>query len=121
MSDEERAPVQYVLVRKDMPVAVQMVHVGHACGESVRVAPISKRTVIRLLHVENQGELLDYAARIVGKGFYGALVEEDGGPYHGQAVSFATEPLADRQSAMGKLVWHLKRVEFVESIAAVVP
>lgn len=105
---EGKPPAQYVLVRKDLPVYVQMVNVGHACGEAIRTAPISKRTVIRLLHVENEAELLAYYEKFKAKGFHVSLVNEPDAPYNGQAMSFATEPLTERTSAISKVVYHLR-------------
>jgi len=105
---EGKPPAQYVLVRKDLPVYVQMVNVGHACGEAIVTAPISKRTVIRLLHVENEAELLEYHQKLKEKGFHLALVNEPDAPYNGQAMAFATEPLIARTSAVSKVVFHLK-------------
>lgn len=106
--EEGKPPVQYVLVRKDLPIFVQMVNVAHAAGEAIRVAPISKRTVVRLLHVENEEELLAYRDKLVAKGFHVALVNEPDEPYNGQAMSLATEPLTERTSAISKIVFHLK-------------
>ena len=108
MIEEGKPPAQYCLVRKDLPVYVQMVNVGHACGEAVRTAPISKRTVLRLLHVKDEAELLEYYERLKAKGFHLALVNEPDAPYNGQAMSFATEPLTERTSAVSKVVFHLK-------------
>lgn len=105
---EEKPPAQYVLVRKDLPVFVQMVNVGHACGEAIITAPISKRTVLRLLHVAGEEELLQYRDRLVAKGFTVAVVYEPDPPYNGQAMSLATEPLIERTSAISKIVFHLK-------------
>ena len=104
----EKPPAQYVLVRKDLPTFVQMVNVGHACGESIRQAPISKRTVIRLLHVANEAELLEFKEKLEAKGFHVAVVYEPDPPYNGQAMSLATEPLTERTSALSKIVYHLK-------------
>ena len=106
--EESKPPAQYVLVRKDLPVFVQMVNVGHACGEAITTAPISKRTVIRLLHVANEDELLQYRDKLVTKGFHVAIVHEPDPPYNGQAMSLATEPLSERTSAVSKIVFHLK-------------
>src|SRR5689334_21599680 len=106
--EEGKAPVQYVLVRKDLPVYVQMVNVGHACGEAIVTAPISKRTIIRLLHVAGEEELLQFRDKLVAKGFQVAIVHEPDAPYNGQAMSLATEPLTERTSAISKVVFHLK-------------
>ena len=105
---EEKPPVQYVLVRKDLPTYVQMVNVGHACGEAIRQAPISKRTIIRLLHVADEAELLSFKDKLETKGFHLALVNEPDPPYNGQAMSLATEPLYERTSVLSKIVYHLK-------------
>lgn len=106
--EEGKPPAQYVLVRKDLPTFVQMVNVGHACGEAIVTAPISKRTVLRLLHVANEEELLQYRDKLVAKGFAVAVVYEPDPPYNGQAMSLATEPLTERTSAISKIVFHLK-------------
>jgi hypothetical protein len=106
--ESSKPPAQYVLVRKDLPIYVQMVNVGHACGEAVRAAPISKRTVIRLLHVTDEAELLEYYEKLKARGFHLALVNEPDPPYNGQAMAFATEPLTERTSAISKVVFHLK-------------
>lgn len=105
---EMKAPAQYVLVRKDLPIYVQMVNVGHACGEAVMVAPISKRTIIRLLHVADEAELLAYRDKLLAKGFNIATVYEPDSPYNGAAMAIATEPLVERTSAVSKVVFHLK-------------
>ena len=106
--EEGKPPAQYILVRKDLPIFVQMVNVAHAAGEAVLQAPISKRTVVRLLHVENEKELLEYRDRLKAKGFHVAVVHEPDAPYDGQAMSLATEPLTERTSAISKIVFHLK-------------
>ena len=108
MLPEEKPPVQYVLVRKDLPVYVQMVNVGHACGEAIVTAPISKRTIIRLLHVSDEGELLQFRDKLTAKGFTIATVLEPDAPYNGAAMAIATEPLFGRTSAISKVVFHLK-------------
>jgi len=109
-TDTPRDPVQYCLVRRDMAPEHQMVHVGHACAEAVRVAPISKRTILRLLHVADEAQLRDYHAKLLAKGFHVAIVDETDGPHAGQVTALATEPAAERLSALGKMFWHLERV-----------
>ena len=108
LSEEVKPPAQYVLVRKDLPIYVQMVNVGHACGEAIVTAPISKRTIIRLLHVADEAELLQYRDKLIAKGFNVATVNEPDEPYNGQAMAIATEPLTERTSAISKVVYHLK-------------
>lgn len=108
---EEKAPVQYVLVRKDLPVYVQMVNVGHACGEAIVTAPISKRTIIRLLHVENEQELCAIHDVLKEKKFNVEIVRETSGPFAEQYMALATEPMTERISAIGKVFWYLKRAD----------
>lgn len=108
MTEEGKAPVQYVLVRKDLPVYVQMVNVGHACGEAIRAAPISKRTIIRLLHVQDEVELMQFHDKLVAKGYHVGLVREPDAPYNNQAMAFAIEPMTERTSGIAKVVFHLK-------------
>lgn len=88
-----------------------MVNVGHAAQEVVRVAPVDERTVIRLLHVENEVKLRSYHAKLVAKGFHVRLVEEPDPPYNGQAMALATEPATERISALGKIFFHLRRAD----------
>lgn len=109
MSEEEpKPPVQYVLVRKDLPIFTQMVHVAHAASEGVLEAPVDKRTVIRLLHVANEMELITYHDRLVAKDYHVALVREPDFPYGGQAMSLATAPLSVRTGWLSKLFWPLE-------------
>src|SRR5258708_25916294 len=42
-------PYQYIVVRKDLDPLRQMIHVGHAAGESVKLAPIPDTTNLGLL------------------------------------------------------------------------
>jgi len=50
----------YVLVRKDLPLADQMVQVGHACFESGMHFG-KEDTHLILLQVENQSELINWS------------------------------------------------------------
>lgn len=109
MSDEKKPPVQYILVRKDLPVFVQMVQACHASSEAVRVAPVSHETHIRLLHVENEAELLAYAEELTRKGHDFRLVCEPDEPFFGQATALATDPASPRIGALGKIFWHLSK------------
>lgn len=104
----DKPPVQYVLVRQDLPVFIQMVNVGHACGEAIQEAPISRQTIIRLLHVENEAELITYAQKLLDKGFFHAIIHEPDAPWNGQAMALATEPSNERLNALGKMLYHLK-------------
>lgn len=105
---DPKPPVQYVLVRQDLPVFIQMVNVGHACGEAIRQAPISRHTVLRLLHVQDETELIWYATKLHEKNFHHALINEPDAPWNGQAMALATEPSNERLNALGKMLYHLK-------------
>ena len=108
-----KPPVQYVLVRADLPIVIQLVQVGHACGEAIQVAPISRETHIRLLHVADEAELRAHSSKLAAKGFHHALVCEPDAPYNGQAMALATEPSIERISALGKLFYHLLPASFL--------
>jgi hypothetical protein len=108
--NEDKAPVQYCLVRKDLPVRTQMVNVGHATAEAVRIAPINKRTVLRLLWVEDEDELKSFAEKLMAKNFHIGLVIEPDAPYNGASMALATEPATERINALGKIFFHLKPV-----------
>lgn len=112
MTDEPlRPPVAYILVRKDMPAKHQVVHVGHASAESIRVAPIPKTTIRRVLWVADETELRAYAEKLSAKGFHIALVLETDGPFAGQATALGVEPMTERLSALSKLVYHLDALD----------
>lgn len=100
-------PFKYILVRKDLPVYVQMMNVAHAVGKAIRSAPISKRTIVRLLHVADEAELLVYHDRLVTKGYHVGLVREPE-PYSGAAMAFAVEPLTERVNGIAKVVTCLR-------------
>lgn len=112
MDEETKAPVQYILVRKDLPVEVQMVNVGHAAGESIRTAPIDKRTKIRLLHVADETELIVYANKLADKKFEFDIVNEPDEPYNNTAMALATPPMTERVSSISKVLYHLTPVRF---------
>jgi hypothetical protein len=112
MSEEAKVPTQYILIRRDIPVEKQMVNVGHAAGESIRVAPIDKRTRIRLLWVEDEKELLLFYDKMKEKSYPVDIVYEPDPPYNGAAMAVGTEPMTERVSALSKVLYHLKPVRF---------
>lgn len=120
MTDEaKKPPVQYVLVRKDLPVFVQMVHVGHAASEAVRAVPVDPTTHMRLLHVTDEAELLRYSEELTRKGHDHRLIREPDmyvpgehrDDFEGPATALATDPASKRAGALSKIFWHLKRAE----------
>jgi len=112
--DVKKHPVCYVLVRKDITKTRQAIDIGHAAQECVRIAPVDKRTALRVLWVENETELLDYAKRLVAKNFDHDVVYEPDEPYAGQAMSLGVAPLVERLSALSKVLFHLERVNLDE-------
>lgn len=112
MSEESKVPTQYILVRKDLPIHTQMVNVGHAGGESVRVAPIDKRTRIRLLWVDDEAQLLFFYEEMKKKGYPVDIVNEPDEPYCGAAMALGCGPMTERVSALSKILYHLKPVRF---------
>jgi hypothetical protein len=83
------------------------------------VAPISRETHIRLLHVPDEAALFAYATMLAAKSFHHALVCEPDAPYNGQAMALATEPSIERISALGKLFFHLKPAAFLSDREAI--
>lgn len=110
-----KVPVQYVLVRKDLPVEVQAINIGHATAEAIRIAPIDKRTTLKLLHVADAAELLWFQLELMSKGYHVGLVREPNPPHYGAAMALATEPLTARVSGLGRLFYHLKPAKFPEA------
>lgn len=106
-----KSPVQYCLVRKDLPVYIQMVQACHACGEAILEAPISSATILRLLHVANEVELLEFAEKLKAKNYHIALIREPDEPWNGAAMALATEPATERISGLTKLFYHLPKAQ----------
>jgi hypothetical protein len=117
--DVKKPPVQYVIVRKDLPVFVQMVHACHAASEAVTVVPVDPTTHMRLLHVADEAELLRYSEELTRKGHAHRLIREPdmyvpGSHFgaedlNGPATALATDPASTRVSALGKIFWHLEK------------
>lgn len=110
MTDENKIPYHYILVRKDLPFAVQMVNVAHAAGESVTEAPIASTTRAVLLHVENEQQLLEYAQLMQEKQISHVLIREPEQPYNGAAMSLGLAP-STRRNAFRRLFYHLQLVK----------
>lgn len=118
-AETKKPPAQYILVRADLPLFVQMVHACHASSEAVRVVPVDPTTHIRLLHVTNEAELLKYSEELTCKGHAHRLIREPdlyvpGSHFaaedlNGPAMALATDPASGRVGALAKIFWHLKK------------
>lgn len=110
MEDKDKIPYQYILVRKDLPIEIQMVNIAHAAGESVLVAPIPSTTVCVLLHVENEAQLLEWEKVITDKQYHNVLIREPNEPYNNAAMSLGLAP-SDKRNQLRKLFYHLESVK----------
>ena len=99
----------YILVRKDLPIGVQMVNVAHAAGESILEAPIPSNTIAVVLHVENEAELINHYNILVEKKIECILIREPDAPYNLAAMSIGVKP-SNRRNALRRLFYHLKLV-----------
>lgn len=109
---EEKTSYHYIVVRADLPVGKQMVHVAHAAGESVKVAPLSPLTHVVLLHAANEPELVAYADKVKCAGFDVRLIHEPADPEYGCGhVSLGVEPTT-RHNKLRKLFHHLPLAKF---------
>lgn len=109
MLQENQILYHYILVRKDLPFAVQMVNVAHAAGESVVEAPIPSTTRAVILHVADEKELLKYVEIIKQKNFSHVLIKEPDEPYNGAAMALGLTP-SNRRNALRRVFYHLKLV-----------
>lgn len=108
--EEEKAPYHYVVVREDIPLDALVVNVGHACGESVVEAPISKKTRLVLLKVADEAKLLEEAERARAKGFQVEVVYEPDPPYNGAAMAFALAP-STKRNQLRKHFYHVEAMD----------
>jgi hypothetical protein len=110
MAEEDKVPYQYILIRKDLPIEVQMINIAHASGESVVEAPIPSTTVCVLLHIENENALLEWEKIIRGKEYSYVLIREPDEPYNNAAMSIGLAPSIKRNQ-LRKLFYHLSAVK----------
>lgn len=103
-------PYQYILVRKDLPLEIQMVQVAHAAGESIIEVPVSSKTTCVLLYVETEAQLIEYEVLIKSKDFHCVLIREPDEPYNNQAMSIGLAPSIKRNQ-LRKLFYHLELVK----------
>lgn len=114
MSDanEPKTPYHYIVVRADLPIGKQMVHVAHAAGESVIEAPLSELTHVVLLHAKDEAQLIEYAEKVKAAGFDATLIHEPEGPEYGRGnVSLGVAP-SFRHNKLRKLFHHLPLATF---------
>jgi hypothetical protein len=109
--EEEKIPYHYIVVRKDLPVEVQMINVGHAAGESIIEAPIPATTRLVLLHAENENSLLELETTVKAKGYHCVLIREPDAPYNNAAMSLGLAPSIKRNQ-LRKLFYHFQALKF---------
>lgn len=112
VTPETKPPVQYVLVRRDIPISKQVIFIAHAKSEAIRVAPIDPRTILRALWVEDEDQLLAYLVKLRAKNFGVTVSHEPEAPWNGEPIALSTEPMTERVSAISKIVFPLKRADF---------
>jgi hypothetical protein len=88
------APFQYVVLHRSDRPGVYAVQAAHAASEAIRVAPVSKETVVCVLVAESGKEIKDLSTQLTAAGIHHSLVREDRGPLNGVATALATEPQA---------------------------
>lgn len=108
--EEDKVPYQYIIVRKDLPIKIQMINVGHAAGESIIEAPIPSTTRLVLLHAENENALLELEGVVKSKGYHCVLIREPDAPYNNAAMSLGLAP-STKRNQLRKLFYHYQTVE----------
>lgn len=104
---EQKPPYQYVMVRDDLPLNKQGVHIQHAGGESV-LTPLSELTHSALFAAGSEPELLAQAAKVEAAGFRVKRIHEPEGPEYGRGyVSFGVE-VSNRHNKLRKLFHHCR-------------
>lgn len=103
-------PYQYILVRKDLPIEVQIVNIAHAAGESIIEAPIPSTTVAVILHVENEKQLLEYGEILSKKEYAHVLIREPDAPYNNDAMSIGLAP-STKRNQLRKIFYHLNALK----------
>lgn len=114
MSDD-KTPYQYILVRKDLPIEIQMINVAHAAGESIVEAPIPSTTRLVLLHVENEKVLLEWEEAIKAKNHHYVLIREPDEPYNNAAMALGLAP-SIRRNQLRKLFYHATALKLENSL-----
>lgn len=86
---------QYILIRTDLEVEDICPQVGHAAGESARLAPdLPKNTHIVILAVPDEATLMSYEIKIVEAGLRYSPIREPDEPYNGALTAIGIEPQA---------------------------
>lgn len=91
--------VLYTVVRSDLPHGVQVAQTAHAASEASGHPP----TIVVALQVPDETTLRRIAEALGENSLTYKLIEEDAGPFAGQAMSIGIIPSTDRK-AIGKVV-----------------
>lgn len=106
----EKIPYQYVVIRKDLPIEVQMINIGHAAGESIVEAPIPSTTRLVLLHADNENSLLELEAIVKAKNYHCVLIREPDEPYNNAAMALGLAP-STKRNQLRKLFYHCQALK----------
>jgi hypothetical protein len=98
--------VLYTLVRADLPIGVQIAQTAHAASEASGYPP----TIVVALSVPDEASLRRIALALGARSLTHKLIEEDYGPFAGQAMAVGICPVDDR-AAVRKVVSALPLVK----------
>lgn len=87
-----------MVLRKDLPLGMQIAQTIHAAGESAAGIALPSNTHAVALHVRSELELRAVAARLAAAGVRHSLIVEADAPYEGQAMAFGVHPHAGEEA-----------------------
>lgn len=104
--NDQQPKVLYTVIRNDLPHGVQMAQVCHAASEASGYPP----TIVVALAVPDETALRRIALALGEQSLTYKLIEEDYGPFAGQAMALGVCPL-DSREAIRKVVSDLPLVK----------
>lgn len=97
------SPYCYVVVRGDIPIADQMVQVGHACHQAGAAFGAPEDCHMVVLQVDDLKQLMKVCRRVTKAGIRYKLFCE---PHENMGnTALATEPIVDREIFRGFFLW----------------
>jgi hypothetical protein len=85
------------LVRRDLPLGVQLAQVVHAAGESTQGVELPENTHAVALHARSQDELLAMEGKLRAAGIPHRSIREVDAPYEGQLLAIGIHPFAGQE------------------------